>query len=66
MPIIVKLRTGEALEVDSKEATIGEILRKLGFSTEEYIAVVNGVVVTEFEKVREGDEIILFPVVSGG
>ncbi len=43
-----------------------EIMKELGVSPEEYICVLNGEVVTEFEVAREGDTLKLVRVWSGG
>ncbi len=68
MAVIVKLVDGSRKWVleDAAGRTIGEVLRSLGLNTEEYIVARNGRVVTIDEEISEGDEIILYPVVSGG
>jgi len=53
-------------EVDAVGMCVGELLKKLGLLVEEYIVVVNGRVVTEDYVLRDGDEVKLYPVVSGG
>ncbi|WP_297065058.1 MoaD/ThiS family protein [Thermococcus sp.] len=49
-----------------KGMTVKDILREVGFNTESAIARINGRVVLEDEKVEDGTEIEVIPVVSGG
>ncbi len=65
MPI-VRLIDGSKKWVIDGRGKIKEILNKIGLLTEEYIIVKNGKVVTPEDIVEENDEIILYPVVSGG
>lgn len=46
--------------------TVLDILSKLGISAEEYIALLNGEVVTEHESVSSGDVVKFVRVWSGG
>ncbi|BES82432.1 MoaD/ThiS family protein [Pyrodictium abyssi] len=46
--------------------TVGDVLRELGLLSSEYVVARNGRVVAEDEPVEDGDEIVLYPVVSGG
>lgn len=48
------------------EKTVREILSMIGLISEEYIVSLNGRIVSPDEKVRNGDELVLYPVVSGG
>lgn len=48
------------------EKTVREILSMIGLISEEYIVSLNGRIVSPNEKVRNGDELVLYPVVSGG
>ncbi len=67
--MVVKIRTVDnsfVKEVDVDGITVGELLKKLGLLVEEYVVVKNNQVVTEDDIVRDGDEIVLYPVVSGG
>lgn len=68
MAVIVRMVDGskEWVLEDASGKRIGEVLKSLGLNTEEYIVVRNGRVVTIDEEVSNGDEIILYPVVSGG
>ncbi|WFO76072.1 MoaD/ThiS family protein [Desulfurococcaceae archaeon MEX13E-LK6-19] len=65
----VKIRTVDnsfVKEIDADGITVGALLKKLGLLVEEYVVVKNNQVVTEDDIVRDGDEIVLYPVVSGG
>lgn len=46
--------------------SVGELIKSLGYITEEYIVTVSGTIVTEDYLVNDGDEVVLYPVVSGG
>ncbi|HID42093.1 MAG TPA: thiamine biosynthesis protein ThiS [Pyrodictium sp.] len=46
--------------------TVRDVLWELGLLSSEYVVARNGRVVTEDEPVEDGDEIVLYPVVSGG
>jgi sulfur carrier protein ThiS len=46
--------------------SIDELLREENLSPEEYVPSVNGKVVTTDYILKEGDELTLVPVVSGG
>ncbi len=48
------------------EKTVREVLSMIGLISEEYIVSLNGKIVSPEEKVRDGDELVLYPVVSGG
>lgn len=43
-----------------------DVLRELGLLSNEYVVSRNGRVVAEDEPVEDGDELVLYPVVSGG
>jgi len=45
---------------------VDELLRKLGFVSEEVLVVKNGELVTEDENLSDEDEVKLLSVVSGG
>ncbi|WP_099210091.1 MoaD/ThiS family protein [Thermococcus henrietii] len=49
-----------------KGMTIADVLREVGFNTESAIARINGRVVLEDERVEDGTEVEVIPVVSGG
>jgi sulfur carrier protein ThiS len=46
--------------------TLGKVMKSLGFSPESYLAVRNGEMITEDEILKEGDQIQLVAVISGG
>ena len=46
--------------------TLPEILEKEGINPEEYVLVKGNEIVLEDEKLKDGNEIKLLPVVSGG
>jgi len=62
---IQRLRENRVLDLD-ENSRIEELLKILGINPSEVVPVKNGVIVTEKEAVREGDEIKLLSVVSGG
>ena len=60
------LYRGKVIIVEEKEITAGELLKKLGLSPASSLVVKNGEVVTEKEKLREGDNIRVVNAISGG
>ncbi len=68
LPVRIRLVDGsrEWVIEDASGLEAGEALRRVGLLSEEYIIVRNGEVITPNEKLRDGDEIVLYPVVSGG
>ena len=60
------LYRGKVIIVEEKEITAGELLKKLGLSPASSLVVKNGEVVTEKEKLREGDNIRVINAISGG
>lgn len=60
-------RLRETRIVDLEEnSRIEDLLKMLRISSSEVIPVKNGVIVTERETLKEGDEVKLLSVVSGG
>lgn len=47
-------------------ATVGELIKKLGLSPEEVLVSVNGELATEDTRLRDGDEVKIISVISGG
>jgi len=45
---------------------VGDLLRKMGLMREEFIVMAKGRVVAEFEPLKDGDQIRLIRVFSGG
>ncbi|MEM2854712.1 MAG: MoaD/ThiS family protein [Desulfurococcaceae archaeon] len=46
--------------------SVSELIKSLGYIIEEYVVTVNGTIVTEDYLVNDGDEVVIYPVVSGG
>jgi len=59
-------REVRVIEIDAKGETVKSLLNKLGLITSEYVVLKNNMVVVEDEVVEDGDEIIVYPVKSGG
>jgi len=60
-------RIGETRLIELEEnSNIEKLLKILGISPSEVVPVKNGIIVTEKEVLRDGDEIRLLSVVSGG
>ncbi len=53
-------------EVETQAKTVKDLMEELQLSSEEYIATIDGKIVTEDHEIQEGDEITFVPVVSGG
>jgi len=67
MPVKVKVLGDGEHTVEYREGMkIVDVLKSLGLLVDEYVVSKNGRVVAEDEEVRDGDEIVLYPVVSGG
>ncbi len=54
------------ISLGQKRISVKELLEKIGLLSNEYVVVKYGQVVSEEEIVSDDDEIILYPVVSGG
>lgn len=59
-------RTQEEKEIVFHGETVGDLLKELGIPISEVVVVKNDEVVTEDEKIEEGDFIKIIDVVSGG
>lgn len=46
--------------------TVGQLMKKLDLSAENFVISKNGGIVLEDEKLSDGDRVRLFPVISGG
>lgn len=68
MVIFVKIIGSERIqrEIDVNEIPVKELLKTLGLTTSEHIVLKNNVVVTEEDIVKNGDEVVIIPVKSGG
>ncbi len=65
--IKVKVLGGREYVINaSNTLKVKDVLKKLGLKIEEYIVTKSGEVITEEDIVEDGDELILYPVVSGG
>jgi len=62
----VRFADGTTKELNVNGISIRELFKILNLLLEEYIVVVKGRVVTEDYIVKDGDELVLYPVVSGG
>lgn len=62
---IQRLRETRVLDLD-ENSRIEDLLKNLRISPSEVVPIKNGVIVAEKEAVRDGDEIKLLSVVSGG
>ncbi len=49
-----------------KGKTVRQLMKGLGLSPENFVLSKNGEIVLEDEKLKDGDRIKLFPVISGG
>jgi len=54
------------ISLGQERIRVKELLEKIGLLSNEYVVVKNGQVVSEEETVSDDDEIVLYPVVSGG
>ncbi len=67
MVIRVRILGGPTREVDYREGMkVIDVLRSIGVMSSEYVVVKNGRIVAEDEPIEDGDELVLYPVVSGG
>lgn len=68
MLVIIRLVDGSKewrIEVP-EGSSVRDVLASIGLISNEYVVVRSGVVISEDEEVRDGDILILYPVVSGG
>lgn len=68
LAIKVEVRENEITihEIEAKSLTVKELFERLQLIPNEYVVVKNGEVITEEDKVVDGDTVILYPVKSGG
>lgn len=52
--------------VEFKGKTIGELLKKMKLNPENFVLSKNNEIVLEDERLKSGDKVKLFPVISGG
>jgi sulfur carrier protein len=60
------LEANKIIELEDEEIIVKNLLERLGLRRSECIVLRNGVVVTEEDAVRSGDEIVVYTVKSGG
>jgi sulfur carrier protein ThiS len=60
------LETNKIIELEDEEIIVKNLLERLGLRQSECIVLRNGVVVTEEDAVRSGDEVVVYTVKSGG
>ena len=67
MAVKVRILGDGEKEVAYREGMrVVDVLRELGLLENEYVVVRRGKVVAEDEELADGDELVLYPVVSGG
>ena len=57
---------GEEKEVNISGRTVSDLLKTLGYASDEYVVTREGKILTEDDEIREGDRLVLVPVISGG
>ncbi len=65
MKIKIKLPEDEK-EVETNASKVNDLLKELGINPVSHLAILNGELVTEDEELKEGDELDIKEVVSGG
>ena len=63
MKIRWRVLGGEWHEHETDAKTVGELMRELSLSSEEYLPSVGGKLVTEDERIKDGVDITFVPVV---
>ena len=68
MPIRVVIVGPEKIvhEINVSEIRVSELLTKLGLLSSEYVVLRNNMVVSEDDVIHDGDEVVVYPVKSGG
>ncbi|BEP18432.1 MoaD/ThiS family protein [Pyrofollis japonicus] len=67
MAIKVRILGDGEKQVEYREGVrVVDVLRELGLLENEYVVVRRGKVVAEDTVLEDGDELVLYPVVSGG
>jgi len=62
----VRVLGGEEKEVEMSGKTVADLLKTLGYASDEYVVTREGKILTEDDEIKEGDSLILVPVISGG
>jgi sulfur carrier protein ThiS len=60
------LEANKIIELEDEEIIVKNLLERLGLKQSECIVLRNGVVITEEDAVRSGDEVVVYAVKSGG
>jgi sulfur carrier protein ThiS len=60
------LEANKIIELEDEEIIVKNLLERLGLKQSECIVLRNGVVITEEDAVRSGDEVVVYTVKSGG
>ncbi len=66
MKVRVRVLGGEEKEVEMSGKTVADLLKTLGYASDEYVVTREGKILTEDDEIKEGDSLVLVPVISGG
>ncbi len=66
MPVKILLRKKEYQIDDVKDLTVAKALKQLNLIPEAHLVIRSGKMLTEQELLRDGDELKIVPVISGG
>ncbi len=66
MPVKIFLRKKEYQIDDVKDLTVAKALKQLNLIPEAHLVIRSGKMLTEQELLRDGDELKIIPVISGG
>lgn len=66
MPVKILIRKKEYFIEKVKDLTVAKALKELNMIPEAHLVIRSGVMLTEQELLRDGDEIKIIPVISGG
>ena len=66
MPVKIFLRKKEYQIDDVKDLTVAKALKQLNLIPEAHLVIRSGKMLTEQELLRDGDELKIVPVISGG
>jgi len=66
MPVKIFLRKKEYQIDDVKDLTVAKALKQLNLIPESHLVIRSGKMLTEQELLRDGDELKIIPVISGG
>ena len=66
MKVRVRVLGGEEKEVFVGGKTVSDLLKTLGYASDEYVVTREGKILTDDDEIHEGDCLVLVPVISGG